>query len=311
AEKSWKIFCGGWLLESFTLLTQKPMWRYALSEHFAHFGDFLAAAAKKDGLPNYSFLEPVYFDSVVWGPHNDMHPESNLYEFYGPSNLHRGEALVWKIYQAIRNGPNWESTLLIILFDEHGGCYDHIPPPTSADCAIAIAPDRIVPVGQPGGTGFRFDRLGPRVPAIVVSAYTPPQTRLHDVFEHTSVLGTVVNCFGLPRGKLGARQAKAMDLSAALPLETARTDKPEIEKPHFSLLEDAKQELHAIVHSKLLGAKQKPVSDLQKTMLHAAAMFSGDHALHDRVEKLEHELAADLLLMEHEAMLVKNKIFGS
>ena len=309
AGQSWKIYCGAWLLESFTLLTQKALWRHALSERFAHFSDFLSAAGKKDGLPSYSFIEPVYFDSVVWGPHNDMHPESNLYEFYGSSNLHRGEALVWKIYQAIRNGPNWENTLLIIVFDEHGGCYDHVPPPTSADCAVAISPDRIVPAGQPGGTGFKFDRLGPRVPAIVVSAYTRPQTRLHDIFENTTVLSTIINCFDLPQGKLGARQQKALDLSVALTLSAPRTDKPQIEEPHFSLLEDAKQELHAIFHSKLLGARQKPVSDLQKTMLHAVAMFTGEQHLHDRIETLEHELAADLLLMEHEAKFVRNKIF--
>ena len=94
AGKFWKIFCGGWLLESFTLLTQKSLWKYALTEHLAHFREFVTSAGKKAGLPNYSFIEPIYFDSVVWGPHNDMHPECNPYQFYGPSNLHRGEALI-------------------------------------------------------------------------------------------------------------------------------------------------------------------------------------------------------------------------
>lgn len=156
-----------------------------------------------------------------------------------------------------------------------------------------------------------FDRLGPRVPAVVVSAYTPPQTRLHEVFEHTSVLSTIVNCFHLSQGRLGARQLKAPDLSDALALRVPRADKPQIAEPHFSLLEDAKQELHAVFHSKLLSARQKPVSELQKTTLHGAAMFTGHHDLHDRIENLEHELAADVLLMEHETKLVKNKIFGS
>ena len=205
AGKSWNIFCGSWLLESFALLTQKKLWKHALGGRFAHFRDFLSAAGKKNGLPNYSFIEPIYFDSIIWGPENDAHPECNFYEFYGPSNLHKAEARIWKIYDAIRNGPNWESTLLLIVFDEHGGCYDHVPPPTSANCEVAIAPDdNIIPADQPGGAGFKFDRLGPRVPAIVISAYTPPQTRLNDVFEHTSVLSTVVNCFDLRRiGSVG------------------------------------------------------------------------------------------------------------
>jgi phospholipase C len=307
AGKSWKVYCAAWLLESFTLLTQKHMWKYALTDHFAHLSDFLAAAATKGGLPGYSFIEPVYFDSVVWGPHNDMHPECNPWKFFGASNLHRGEALLYKIYEAIRKSPDWDSTLLIIIFDEHGGCYDHVSPPTSQDCSVAVLPDRVIPQGEKGYSGFKFDRLGPRVPAIVVSAYTPPQTRLHDVFEHTSVLSTVVNCFGLPKGRLGNRQAVARDLSGALTAANPRTDLPALQKPHFSVLEDAKSELHLLAHSRLLDAKQKPVSDLQKHALRAAACFTQDRDLHDKIEKLEHELAADLLLIEHEAKFIKQK----
>jgi len=236
-----------------------------------------------------------------------MHPECDLYQFYGPSNLHRGEALIATIYDAVRNGPDWESTLLIILFDEHGGCYDHVPP-SAPECAVAIAPDRVIPAGQPGGIGFKFDRLGPRVPAIVISAYTPPQTRIHHIFEHTSILSTVVNCLGLPHGKLGARQAKALDLGDALTLSNPRQDRPPIAKPTFSIIEDVSAEWHSIIHSKLLGAKQKPISDLQRTALHAVALFTQADDLHNRIAEIENELEADLFLVEQEAKLVKNKI---
>jgi phospholipase C len=311
AGKSWNVFVGGWLLQSFTLLTQRQMWKYALTKHFAHFKDFLAAAAKKGGLPAYSFIEPIYFDSLVWGPENDAHPECNPYEFYGPANLHRGEALVATIYNAIRNSPDWESTLLIVMFDEHGGCYDHVPPPTSSQCDVAIAPDKIIPAGQPGGIGFKFDRLGPRVPAIIISAYTPPQTRLHQIFEHTSILTTIVNCFDLPKNKFGNRQAKALDVSAALTLPNARQDRPSIAMPTFSFLEDVAAEWHSIVHGKMLRAKQKPITDLQRAALHAVALLHGDGELHDRISKLGNELEADLLLVEQEAKLVKDKLFGS
>ena len=217
--------------------------------------------------------------------------------------------MIWTIYDALRNSPDWESTLLIILFDEHGGCYDHVPPP---ECKVAIAPDNIIiPAGQPGGAGFKFDRLGPRVPAIVISAYTPAQTRLHEVFEHTSVLSTVVKCFGLPEGKLGARQAKALDVTAALSLSSPRSDGPTIVKPEFSILEDVEAEMHTIAHAKLLGAKQKPVSDLQRTALHGSALFIQAGQLHERIEKLQNELEADLLVIEREAKLVKNKFLGN
>jgi phospholipase C len=310
ARKSWKIFVGGWLLESFTLLTQKHLWKYTLTDHFSHFKEFVSAA-KAGTLPNYSFIEPVYFDSVVWGPHNDMHPECNLVKFFGPSNLHRGEALLWTIYDAIRNGPRWQDTMLIILFDEHGGCYDHVSPPTAADsCPVATLPDRTIQPGQKGFSGFQFDRLGPRVPAIIVSAYTDPQTRLHHTFEHTSVLSTIVNCFDLPQGKLGARQTKALDVSAAITREDPRNDEVPLPKPTFSILEEAQSELHMLAHTRLLGAKQKPVSDLQKHALHAAALFTQDATLNAKVDQIENELQADLLLAEHEAKLVENKIFG-
>lgn len=87
-------------------MTQKPLWKYALTKHFAHFKDFVAAAKKEGGLPNYSFIEPIYFDSIVWGPENDMHPECNPYQFFGSSNLHRGEVLIATVYDAIRNSPD-------------------------------------------------------------------------------------------------------------------------------------------------------------------------------------------------------------
>jgi phospholipase C len=307
AGKSWTIFCGGWLLQSFTLLTQKPLWKYAPTKHFAHFKDFAAAAGIKGGLPSYSFIEPIYFDSIVWGPENDMHPECNPYQFFGVSNLHRGEALIATIYNAIRNSPDWESTLLIILFDEHGGCYDHVPPPSAAECPVALNPDnRIISKGQPGGAGFKFDRLGPRVPAIIVSAYTPPQKRLHQIFEHTSIPKTVVNCFSLPGDRLGDRLMNALDVGDALPLSAPRHDRPPIAKPHFSLLEDIGAEWHSIVHSKFLGGKQNPVSDLQRTALHGAALFTGRRDLHDRIANIENELEADLLRAEQEAQLVKH-----
>jgi hypothetical protein len=157
------------------------------------------------------------------------------------------------------------------LFDEHGGCYDHVPPPSAdSNCPVAIAPDdKIIPPGQPGGVGFKFDRLGPRVPAIVISPHTPAQTRLHQTFDNTSILKTIVNCFNLPNDRLGKRQSKALDVSGALKLSNARYNHSTIVVPHVSLLEDAKAEWHFLVHSKLLRAQQKPDTDLQRHALHA------------------------------------------
>jgi hypothetical protein len=90
-------------------------------------------------------------------------------------------------------------------------------------------------------------------------------------------------------------------------LPIPRDDWPPIAKPQFSIFEDVAAEWHSIVHAKLLGAQQKPLSDLQRTALYGAAPFTGAGDLHDCIAKIENELEADLLLVEHEAKLVKNK----
>ncbi|HVN27806.1 MAG TPA: alkaline phosphatase family protein, partial [Candidatus Binataceae bacterium] len=93
----------------------------------------------KGELPKYSFLEPHFInflDDVIW--HDDLHPSSfgsAAYSNGGPGSVLLGDQLVSKVYEAIRksnsaSGSNWKNTLLIITFDEHGGCFDHVAPPT-------------------------------------------------------------------------------------------------------------------------------------------------------------------------------------
>jgi phospholipase C len=267
AGKSWNIYCDSWKVTSLALLTQMQLWDKALSDHFAHLDDFCAAAKQKNGLPEYSFIEPIYIDSpLVWGAENDMHPEAWPFNFDGPSNVEQGEKLLYKVYDAVRNSPDWDSTLLLILFDEHGGCYDHVCPPTKDNCKFAISPDGIViPKQHVGGSGFNFDRFGVRVPAIVVSAYTRAQTVVNTVFDHTSALSTIVNCLGLQTGQLGNRQALAPDISAALNLTSARTDYPPIPKP--ARFEVSPEERVASSRQALLQARGKPLSELQETIL--------------------------------------------
>jgi phospholipase C len=258
---SWKIYCASWRVTSLALLTQvRVMWRFLANSHFAHLDDFIRDAQKPGGLPSCSFIEPIYMDSPH-GAENDMHPESWDFpvEFAGPSSLEKGEVLLYNVYQAVRNSPDWNSTMLIIVFDEHGGCYDHVPPPA------ATPPDNIVvQPGQPGYSGFQFNRLGVRVPAIVVSPFTAQQTVVNDCFDHTSVLSTIANAFDLPpeqRQKLGQRQANALDVSNALTLSSRRTDFPPILEPPTHVFE----ELEASV--RWLAGKPKPLSKLQQGIL--------------------------------------------
>src|SRR5688572_16713923 len=108
------------------------------------------------------------FCSSKYGPENDMHPAFAITDTGLATNVLYGEELILTIYRALRESPDWESTLFIITFDEHGGCYDHVPTPPPH----AVAPDDLkVPPGHPGYSGFDFKRYGVRVPAVLVSPW--------------------------------------------------------------------------------------------------------------------------------------------
>jgi phospholipase C len=166
-------------------------------------------------LTDYSFIEPRYDTGNNYLDGNSMHPLNDI---------RKGEALVKRVYEALRNSPYWLDTMLILTFDEHGGFYDHQPPPS------AIPPADEGPYANPNYT-FRFDRLGVRVPAIVVSAYTPKGTVIgadpidrSTVFDHTSVLATVEKRFTLT--PLTRRDAAANTLDVALNSPSVRADAP-------------------------------------------------------------------------------------
>ncbi|KAF5204898.1 Non-specific phospholipase c3, partial [Thalictrum thalictroides] len=109
---------------------------------------------KQGKLPNYVVIEQRYFDTKLL-PGNDDHPSHDVSE---------GQSFVKKVYEALRASPQWNETLLIIIYDEHGGFYDHVPTPTSG----VPSPDDIV---APAPYNFQFDRLGVRVPCLMISPW--------------------------------------------------------------------------------------------------------------------------------------------
>jgi len=156
-------------------------------------------------LPAYAFLEPS------WGSTgNSEHPNYDVA---------LGEQLILDVYRALRDGPDWDSTLFILTYDEHGGCYDHVSPPWGA-----VPPD-----ASTGQFGFDFTRLGPRVPTVLVSPLIPAGTVFRvpagsTPLDHTSLLATVEKRWGV--APLTKRDAAAPDVGAVLSLSTARTDDP-------------------------------------------------------------------------------------
>lgn len=303
ANRSWRVYTASWTITSLVLLTQEKVWDHALDEgHFRMLHDFENDAKTPGGLPSYSYIEPNYMDSLVWGPENDMHPESHVAELYGISNVEEGEKLVYRVYSAIRNSPDWDKTMLVILFDEHGGCFDHEPPPST------VSPDGIViPQSQPGGSGFQFDHLGVRIPAIVISPFTAPQTILNDVFDHTSVLKTIMECFGLPTDQLGSRAkvANFLNESNVLTLDSPRTDLPPIPEP-------ADMKVSFLQRTEALGrllehGSQKPMSELHKSSLIRMSQRLGRSDLELKARSANTVFDGDSVAIKLEAELWKQR----
>lgn len=165
-------------------------------------------------LPAFSYLEPVWIaqkdkTSTSYHPGEDLVP---------------CEAQLEKIYEALLASPQWSETLLVITFDEHGGLFDHVPPPT----AVRPWPNEVL-------DGFAFDRLGPRVPTILVSPYIAPSTVFRSStgteYDATSFLATLLRWYGVPQSRwgLGDRTAAAPTFEGALTLAAPRTDAPTFE----------------------------------------------------------------------------------
>lgn len=154
-------------------------------------------AQSPDPFPDFVFIEPAYLDPGA----NDDHPAHDVLA---------GEALIASVYNALRANENlWNASLLVVLFDEHGGFYDHVPPPKT------VPPDH-------HQEEYAFDRLGVRVPALLVSPYAAKAV-IHDEMDHTSLLKYLIDKWNL--GPLGARTAQANTFAAAL-RGPARTDTP-------------------------------------------------------------------------------------
>ena len=175
-------------------------------EMYKQIESFYEDAAKGD-LPAFTYLEPSYSWNVLGdvGVHigDDYHP---------PGDIRTGEKFLARVYNALRESPDWEETLLIVSFDEHGGTFDHMAPPWGAV--------------NPGGAdvyqdGFKFNRLGVRVPTLFISPWVEAGTVIRSSnpntpFEHTSWLATLLNWFELDPALLGARTGAAPTFEAVV-----------------------------------------------------------------------------------------------
>jgi phospholipase C len=196
-------------MEVINLLQNQP-------QIFATYEQFLADC-HAGTLPEYSFVEPNYsdHDGLIA---SDQHPDHHVAE---------GERFIASIYMAIKSNPTlWPKTALLVTYDEHGGIFDHVSPP-------ACTPDGFVAPPDKTGTGqsFAFDRLGVRVPAVLVSPWVPRGTVIHQVFEHASIPATVTRWLlpTFPANARSPREAAAPTFLDFLSSPTVRTDGPDFQ----------------------------------------------------------------------------------
>ncbi len=197
--KSWSVYYGDIPVS----LALRRLW--GSLDHFKSFDKFQLDVTN-GALANYSFIEPRYMDFLEWKS-NDEHP---------PHDLKTGEYLLAEVYDTLRSSPYWEKSLLVVVYDEHGGFFDRVPPPGGVPNPDGkVSPD----------PAFDFTRLGLRVPALLVSPFIE-KGRIDDtVYEHSSVPATLKNLFGLP-DFLTARDRAAHTFEGVASLSTPRQDTP-------------------------------------------------------------------------------------
>jgi phospholipase C len=168
----------------------------SITDKFVRIEEFYKDAAAGT-LPQFSLVEANYTISS----------EEN------PQDIQFGDQFLCDVVHAVMSGPKWSKTLMIWMYDECGGWYDHVPPPA------AIAPDDVAPQLPAGSLPGAFDRYGFRVPAGVVSPYARRDFVSHAVYDHTSVLKTVERKWNLPA--LTRRDANARDVLEMIDLTAA------------------------------------------------------------------------------------------
>jgi phospholipase C len=209
--------------------TENLNWKTRLEVRIdARAASFLQDAAQGT-LPSVTWIDPNFsnFNPIGFQPNDD----------HAPADIKDGQELVLAVYHALATSPQWDKTLLIIFYDEHGGFFDHVAPPEAPDDDLQT-----------------FGRYGVRVPAMIVSPWIEPHSVSHTVFDHTSIIKTILARFcpdainqpkhhagllarigqaGRPR-YLGTRVAQAHDLGELL---TRATPRPA--PGRYALIQDA------------------------------------------------------------------------
>jgi phospholipase C len=212
----------------------------------------ICAGAEKD-VPAYCFIEPRYHpaDDPAGGvlPATDQHPDNDVRD---------GETLIENVYNAIRqNDELWHSSMLLIVYDEHGGIHDHVKP------VQLFSPDGLSSLNPL----FDFSLSGVRVPAVLISPFVTRGKISRTIFDHTSIIATTLKLFttSWPSDALFSRAEAANTLDALLDLNMApRDERPNFVAPVYSA---------AMPKTSAAAQAQAPLSDLQReSVQHAMSL---------------------------------------
>jgi phospholipase C len=223
-SSSWRVYSH----DQDDVLQLYPAQKSGTTNHspFANYASDVAG----DKLATYSFITPAYISA----------PEQPINSMHAPADVRPAEKLVADVYSALREHPEvWKKTLLIVLFDEHGGYYDHVPPPAT------VSPDGIKGrTDQPFLVPFDFKRLGLRVPAILISPWFK-QAVDSTMYSHSTIPGTIIDALQLPGGYLTERDKAAAKLTQKYLVDngshTWRQQTPDVAVPMQPRLLDAMQ----------------------------------------------------------------------
>ena len=289
---------GGWISQVASLHGISQLDLHSIDRFASDLNEQTAA-----GLPaytySYTFIEPNFgrsffspqppYKGPTYKGGSSQHPEDD------PSG---GEGLIKWVYEAIRNSPVWNTSLLIIVYDEHGGFYDHVKP------GCAIPPGDGIPDGQRtrNALGFDFCQYGVRVPAVIVSPLIPKGTVDHTLYDHSSILATLERLLGM--NPLTNRDASAKDLRHLLTNPAPREDcpttlvSPVTTSSHRGIFE---KELIALDHlvERVMGIDDEPLPEsgniigflhiLLKTDLECSQLNGEDEAAQARIlENFKH-----------------------
>jgi phospholipase C len=258
--------------------------------NFSYMSEFFKQLESGD-VPNYCFLSPRFISFLDWEA-NDQHPSHSM---------RNGKILINEVYTSIRKNQDlWRRSLLIVLYDEHGGFYDHVPPPP-------LEPFSDYKVLNPDGKDsehppFTFNRLGLRVPAILVSPYVKKGSIDSSLYEHSSIAATIKKLFNLPKF-LTLRDENSNTFDHSDCFGELRNDTPQTLPliGDSTLIERQKELIRVPItpekvrdgmeHGKM---SMQPLSDFQKALVESAALQE-DHPQKQALTK------AQTIVTEHDA----------